>query len=65
MQSCNKWNDAKEWREKKGRGESGLFVTFDKYFILTKRILEGTYKCQLWHVITDIWSERSTGTSIK
>ena len=42
MQSCNKWNDAKDWREKKGRGESGLFVTFDKYFILTKRILKGT-----------------------
>ena len=24
-----------------------LFVTFDKYFILSKRILKGTYKCQL------------------
>ena len=33
--------------EKKGKRRNWVFVTFDKYFILTKRILEGTYKCQL------------------
>ena len=59
-----KWNDGKDWREKGKRG-NWVFVTFGKYFILTKRILEGTYKCQLWHVKTDIWSEKVNGHSNK